>query len=60
MQLKKRYYEKEKIHSEFDSYTFDDITFGYSIKKLQTVFYLLLMGCVLALGFFMIEVLWHR
>jgi hypothetical protein len=59
MQLKERYFEKEKFDSEFDSYTFDDTSFAYSIKQLQTVFYLLLTGYVLALAFFMIEILWH-
>jgi hypothetical protein len=60
MQLKKRYYEKEKIDSKFDFYNLDDISFYYSIKQLQTVFYHVLMGYVLALAFFMIEALWHR
>jgi hypothetical protein len=59
MQLKKRYYEKEKIDSEFGCSMFDETSFAYSFKHLQTVFYLLLMRYVLARACFVIEVLWH-
>jgi hypothetical protein len=59
MQLKERYYEKEKTDPKFDSSTFVDTYYAYSIRQLETVFYLLLMGYLLALTSFMIEAMWH-
>jgi hypothetical protein len=47
-QLKKRFFEKQKTDSEFDSHALDDTSFAYSIKQMQTAFYLLLMGNALA------------
>jgi hypothetical protein len=59
-QIKKRYYDKLKIQSKFDTYTFDDTYFAISVKDLQTAFYLLLKGYALALFCFVIEIMWHR
>jgi predicted outer membrane lipoprotein len=60
MQIKKRYSDKEKIESELDLYSFEDRYFAFSIRHLQTAFYLWILGYVLALACFMIEVKWYR
>jgi hypothetical protein len=56
-QIKKEYSEKEKIEAKFQSYTLDDTYSAINIKQLQTAYYLLLMGYVLALAGFVIEIM---
>jgi hypothetical protein len=49
MKLKKLFFEKQKTDSGFDSYALDDTSFAYSIRQMQTAFYLLLLRYALAL-----------
>ena len=51
---------KQKIESKFNSPTFTDIYTTISIIHLQTPFYLLLLGYILALASFVAEIMWHR
>ena len=48
------------LESKYDSPTFDNSYFDISISHLQTAFYLLMLGYVLALVCFMTEIMWHR
>jgi hypothetical protein len=58
-QIKKRYSEKEKNRVKVSRLYIDDTYSAFNIKQLQTAFYLLLMGYVLALAGFVIEIMWH-
>jgi hypothetical protein len=60
MHIEKRGLDKYKLESKFDSLTFDDTYYAISISHLQTVFYLLILGDVLALACFATEIMWHR
>ena len=60
MYIKKRDFEKAKIQTEFNSPTSDDNYFVFGVSHLQTVFYLLMLGYVLAVACFVIEIIWHR
>ena len=50
----------EKILSMSDVTEFDDTYTVFGIRHLQTAFYLLMIGHVLAFASFMIEIMWHR
>jgi len=58
--IKKRRFDKFKIVSKLDVPTFDDTYYTISIRHLQTAFYLLIMGYVLAVVCFVTEIMWHR
>jgi hypothetical protein len=50
---------KMKLKSEFVSPTSDDTYYAISIRHLQTVFYLLVLGFAVATACFVAEILWH-
>jgi hypothetical protein len=58
--IKKRDFHKEKIGSNWDAFVVDDIYTAFGVKHLQTAFYFLMLGCVLALVCFVIEIMWYR
>jgi hypothetical protein len=58
--IQKRYFDEQKIQSRLNSLTFADTYTAVSISHLQTVFSLLLFGYVLAVVFFVMEIMWHR
>ena len=60
MHIKKWGFEKEKIQTEFNFPTSDDTYSAYGVIHLQTAFYLLMLGYVLAVVCFVTEILWHR
>jgi hypothetical protein len=58
MEIKKRGLDNKGTGSKFVS-TYDDTYTTISISHLQTVFYILMLGYVLALVCFVTEVMWH-
>jgi hypothetical protein len=58
--IQKGYFYNQKLDSKFNSPTFDDTYIAISISHLQTVFYLLLLGYVLAVASFVAEIMWHH
>jgi len=52
--------DKEKLESKLDVPTFDDTYYAISVIHLQTLFYLLMLGHVLAVACFVTEIMWHR
>jgi len=60
MHIKKRVFEKEEIRTEFTNPSSDDKYFVLGVSHLQTVFYLLMLGYVLAVVCFVTEIMWHR
>jgi hypothetical protein len=60
MQIMKRVFLEQRKVSTFDVPTFADTYATITISQLQTVFFLLLLGYVLALACFVIEIMWHR
>jgi hypothetical protein len=58
--IQKRYFDKQEIQSKFNSLTFPDTYAAINISHLQTVFYILLLGYVLAFASFVTEIMWHR
>jgi hypothetical protein len=60
MHIKKNLFEKEEIQVEFNIHTSDDEYFIFGVSHLLTAFYLLMLGYVLAVVCFVIEILWHR
>jgi hypothetical protein len=59
MQISNRGLYKAKVKSMFHSPTFDDTYYAISVSHLQTVFYLLLLGYLLAFACVVTEILWH-
>jgi hypothetical protein len=51
---------KDKIFSKLDIPTPADTYYAISITQLQTAFYLLMLGYVLAVVCFVSEIMWHR
>jgi hypothetical protein len=51
---------KIKLESSFGFSTFDDTYYAISVSHLQTAFYLLMLGYVLAVACFVTEIMWHR
>jgi hypothetical protein len=49
-----------KIKNKYDSHAFTDTYSAINIRHLQTAFYLLLLGYVLALACFVTEIMWFR
>ena len=60
MHIKKRAFNKLKMKSKFDVPTLADTYYATSITQLETAFYLLLLGYVLAAVCFVIEIMRHR
>jgi hypothetical protein len=60
MHIKKKGFDKLKIVSLLDVPTFDDPYFAINIRHLETVFYLLILGYVLAVVCFVTEIMWHH
>ena len=60
MHLKNRSFDKFDIESKFDIPTFADTYCAINIRNLQTAFYLLMLGYVLAGGCFVTEIMWHQ
>ena len=58
--IKKRDFPKENILSMPDAFAFDDTYTVFGVRHLQTAFYLLMIGYVLAIACFVTEVMWHR
>jgi hypothetical protein len=58
--IKKRDFPKEKIVSIWDAFVPYDTYSVFGIIHLQTAFYLLMIGYVLALACFVTEIMWHR
>jgi hypothetical protein len=57
---KKINFHKEKILSMLDAFVFDDTYTAFGVRHLQTAFYLLILGYVLALACFVTEIMCHR
>jgi hypothetical protein len=60
MHIKKRSFDKLKLESKLDVPTFADTYYAINIGHLQTAFYLLVLGYVLAVVCFATEIMWHR
>ena len=60
MHIKKRGLEKAKIQTEFNFPISDDNYFVFGVIHMQTAFYLLILGYVLAVACFLTEIMWHR
>jgi hypothetical protein len=59
MHIKKRSFEKLKVESKFDVPIFDDTYYSINISHLQTAFYLLMLGFVLAVACLVTEIMWY-
>jgi hypothetical protein len=59
MHIKKRSFDKLKIESKLDVPTFDDTYYDMNIIHLQTAFYFLMLGYILAGVCFVTEIMWH-
>jgi hypothetical protein len=57
--IQKQSFDKQKLESKFNSHTFTDTYTAISISHLQTIFYLMLFGYVLAFISFMAEIMCH-
>ena len=60
MHISDRLINKAKIVSKLDIPTPADTYYAISITHLQTAFYLLMLGYVLAVVCFVAEIMWHR
>jgi hypothetical protein len=60
MHIKKRSFDTLKMESQLDIPTFADTYYAISIRHLQTAFYVLMLGYVLAFVCFVTEIMWHR
>jgi hypothetical protein len=60
MQMKKRSFVKENLQTKFDLNMFNDTYSAINIRHLQTAFYFLILGYVLAGVCFVTEIMWHR
>jgi hypothetical protein len=58
--IKKKDFPKEKILSTLDAFALYDTYTVFGVRHLQTAFYLLMLGYVLALACFVTEIMWHR
>jgi hypothetical protein len=58
--IKKKDFPKEKILSTLDAFASYDTYTVFSVRHLQTAFYLLMLGYVLTLACFVAEIMWHR
>ena len=60
MHIKEREFQKSDNETEINFITSDDSYFVFDVSHLQTAFYLLMLGYVLAVVCFVTEILWHR
>jgi hypothetical protein len=60
MHIKKRSFDKLKIKAKSDIPNFDDTYSAVNIRHVQTAFYFLILGYVLAAASFVTEIMWHR
>ena len=60
MHIKKRSFDKLKIKAKLDIPNFDDTYSAINIRHVQTAFYFLILGYVLAAACFVTEIMWHR
>jgi hypothetical protein len=60
MHITERFFDKLKMESKLDVHIFDDTYYDINISHLQTAFYLLILGYVLAVFCFVTEIMWHR
>ena len=60
MHKKKRSFDKLKRKAKFDIPNFHDTYCATNIRHVQTAFYLLMLGYVLAAACFVTEIMWHR
>ena len=58
--MKNWVFEKEEIHTEVNIHSSDDEYFVFGVSHLLPAFYLLMLGYVLAVVCFVIEIMWHR
>jgi hypothetical protein len=58
--IKKRDFHKEKFISMSGALAFDDTHTVFGVRHLQTAFYLLVIGYLLAFVCFVTEIMWHR
>ena len=58
--MKKKDIDKAKLESNFYFSTFADTYYAISVSHLQTAFYLLMLGNVLAVACFVTKIMWHR
>jgi hypothetical protein len=58
--IKERSFNKLKMETKLDVPTFADTYYAINIGYLQTAFYLLMLGYVLAVVCFVTEIMWHR
>jgi len=58
--IRKWYFPKEKNLPMLNAFAFDDTYTAFGVRHLQTAFYLLMLGYVLAFACFVIEIMWHR
>jgi len=58
--INQRDFHKEKLLSKLDAFAFEDTYTIFGITHLQTAFYLLMMGYVLAFVCIVSEIMWHR
>jgi hypothetical protein len=61
LHIKKRSFEKLEMESRYVVPTFDDTYYVYAlnIRHLQTAFYMLMLGYVLAIACFVTEIVWY-
>jgi hypothetical protein len=59
MNTKKGGFDKQILESKFNSSMFVDTYSAINISNLQTVFFLSISGYVLALAYFVTEIMWH-
>ena len=59
LHIRNRDLYKIELNSMYVSPTFADTYSAISIRHLQTVFYLLLLGYAVAVACFLAEILWH-
>jgi len=57
--ITKRFIVKKKLESKSDYPPSDDTYYAIGISHLQTAFYLLLLGYILAVVCFVTEIMWH-
>jgi len=60
LHIKKRSFDKWKIESKLHVPTSADTYYAINIRHLQTAFYLLMLGYVLAVVCFVTKIIWHR
>jgi hypothetical protein len=58
--IKKRDFAKEKILCMPHVFEFEDTYTAFGVMQLQTAFYILILGNVLAVAGFVTEIMWHR